>query len=72
MNKFKFWEAMDKAGYSQRGLAKALGVDKNTVNSWVNGKTPLRISRIVDICRLLDISDSSVIVDIFLPELSQK
>lgn len=55
-----------EAGYSQRSLAAALGMSKNTLNSKVNGKIPFNTVEIELICEKLDIHDVAEKAAIFL------
>lgn len=71
MNKYKLLGKMAENDYSQRKLAKELGICKNTMNSWINNNSPVPINRIVEICKILNITDPVDIVNIFLPEMSQ-
>ena len=61
-----------EAGFSQRSLAKALGISKNTLNAKVNGRTPFNTDEIELICDKLGIRDGAEKAAIFLPEPSQK
>jgi DNA-binding XRE family transcriptional regulator len=72
MNKYKLLGKMAENDYSQRKLAKELKVSKTTINSWVNNNSPMPLNRIVEVCQLLNITDPSDIVNIFLPELTRK
>lgn len=60
-----------EAGYSQRSLAKELGMSKNTLNSKVNGKIPFNTVEIQQICDKLGILDLSEKASIFLSSASQ-
>ena len=55
-----------EAGYSQRSLAKELGISKNTINSKVKGKIPLNTVEIEMICEKLGIVDGAEKASIFL------
>lgn len=55
-----------EAGFSQRSLASALGMSKNTLNSKVNGKTPFNTIEIERICKILGIYDAAEKASIFL------
>ncbi|MBU5453343.1 helix-turn-helix domain-containing protein [Pseudoflavonifractor sp. MSJ-30] len=61
-----------EAGYSQRSLAEALGMSKNTLNSKVNGKIPFNTVEIQQICARLGIHDLQEKASIFLDQSSQK
>lgn len=56
-----------EAGYSQRSLAKELGMSKNTLNSKVNGKSPFNTVEIEMVCKVLGIIDPAEKASIFLP-----
>lgn len=56
-----------EAGYSQRSLAREIGMSKNTLNSKVNGKTPFNTVEIELICAKLGIVDPAEKAIIFLP-----
>lgn len=66
MNKWKFTEYMEKAGFSQRSFAKELGVSKNTLNNKLNGRGCFDTEQVKNICDKLHISDCSAKVEIFL------
>lgn len=55
-----------EAGYSQRSLAKELGMSKNTLNAKVNGKIPFNTVEIQKICDKLGIYDTNDKANIFL------
>lgn len=55
-----------EAGYSQRSLARELGISKNTLNAKVNGKTPFNTVEIEKLCDKLGISDCAEKASIFL------
>lgn len=55
-----------EAGYSQRSLAAALGMSKNTLNAKVNGKIPFNTNEIEKICDKLGIYDGAEKAAIFL------
>ncbi len=55
-----------EAGFSQRTLAEALGMSKNTLNAKVNGKVPFNTVEIELICKVLDIRDITEKAAIFL------
>ncbi len=61
-----------EAGYTQRSLAKEVGMSKNTLNSKVNGKVPFNTDEIERICASLSIVDPVEKAAIFLPQASQK
>lgn len=55
-----------EAGFTQRSLAKELGMSKNTLNSKVNGKTPFNTVEIRRLCDLLNIVSGEEKASIFL------
>lgn len=55
-----------EAGYTQRSLAKEVGMSKNTLNSKVNGKIPFNTDEIERICASLSIVDPVEKASIFL------
>lgn len=55
-----------EAGFSQRSLAEALGMSKNTLNAKVNGKVPFNTVEIEQICKVLGIRDVTEKATIFL------
>lgn len=55
-----------EAGFSQRSLARELGMSKNTLNSKVNGKIPFNTVEIERICEKLGIHDGAEKASIFL------
>lgn len=71
MNKWRLMEAIHKAGYSQRSLARVMGINKNTLNSKINGHTPFTTTDIKDLCTRLNITDPAQKAEIFLTESSQ-
>ena len=55
-----------EAGFSQRSLAKELGMSKNTLNSKVNGKIPFNTVEIRRLCDILNIDSNDEKASIFL------
>lgn len=55
-----------EAGYTQKSLAKALGMGRNTLNLKVNGKVPFNTQEIEAICQRLGIRDGKDKAAIFL------
>lgn len=53
-------------GYSQRSLAKAIGINKNTLNSKVNGNVQFNIDEVDKICEVLHINTADDKCAIFL------
>lgn len=69
MNKYRFLEVLINKNISQRRLAKKIGVNKDTLNNWINGNTFPTIDKIIDLCIALDITDPDMIIRIFFPQL---
>ncbi|MGI6634216.1 MAG: helix-turn-helix domain-containing protein [Christensenellales bacterium] len=61
--------AIVSAGYTQRSLARALGMSENTMNSKVNGRSEFTTSEIMQICRALSINDDHMKIQIFYHHL---
>ncbi len=70
MNKWKFTEQMQAAGFTQLSFAQELGMSKNTLNNKLNGRGYFTTREIKEICTCLHIADPQLVVDIFLNELS--
>lgn len=66
MNKWKFTEYMEKAGYSQRSFAEELGMSKNTLNNKLNGRGVFNTAEVKYICEKLGITDCATKCEIFL------
>ena len=49
-----------ECGYTQENLAKAIGVNKATLNVKLNNKGLFNVKEIDTICRLLDVSKSEI------------
>lgn len=60
-----------ESGYSQKALAKAMGVSANTLGAKITGKKPFNVIEIEDICRLLNINSIVEKAEIFLSKSSQ-
>ena len=71
MDKYKALGILATKGMSQRKLSDRLNVSKNTVNRWINNECAITDDKIIAMCNVLEIRDAQLIVDIFLPELSQ-
>ena len=65
MNVNKLKAAMVEAGYTQRTLAKAMNMSKNTLNAKINGKSRIFIDEAMTICHLLNIPSENL-KEIFL------
>ena len=59
---------MKEKGFSQTSLAEALGVERQTVWKYLNGKVDIVTKRIKQIIEVLGITDTALIMDIFLEE----
>lgn len=66
VNKNLLLSELQKQGYNQSSFADAIGYNKNTFNSKVNGKTPFDTSEVKEICDFLGITDDKLKVLIFL------
>ncbi len=53
-------------GYTQRSLANAIGISKNTLNSKVNGNVQFNLDEVEKICKVLHIDTSEEKCAIFL------
>ncbi|MDD3336761.1 MAG: helix-turn-helix transcriptional regulator [Eubacteriales bacterium] len=63
---------MAAAGYTQRKLANAMGINKNTLNAKVNGTRSFDTKEIVRICELLHIQAAEEKCSIFCQDRPQK
>lgn len=70
MKNYKLIGLLAEKNISQRELAQMLGMNKNTVNSKINGKTPFDTGEATKICEILDITDNNKKVEIFLTDAS--
>lgn len=70
MNGSKLLGAMAEKGISQRKLANALGVSKNTVNAKINGKGHFDTEQASQICEILGIVEPERKAEIFLSKSS--
>lgn len=66
MNSLKLKARIMEHGYTQRTLANELGMNKNTLNSRVNGETKFRVDEVERICELLHITTAEEKCSIFL------
>lgn len=64
MNEMK--AARIRAGYTQSGMAKAVGVSTDTYNRYENGKTDIPLSIVLKFCIAAGIKDPSDRALIFL------
>lgn len=61
---------MVERGYSQKELAKAIGISDNTLSSRMCLHTPLNTDEIERICDILDITEPNDKINIFLHKQS--
>lgn len=57
---------MVEAGYSQRSLAAAMKMSKNTLSKKINGISTFKSNEIISLCDLLNIVDNDEKARIFL------
>lgn len=69
MKNEKLHEKMIEERYSQRSLAKKIGMPVAVMNSRINGRTDWRITEALVISKLLDIKYNQI-VEFFVPEMS--
>lgn len=70
MNKALFNQYMVRAGYTQRSLARKMGMSKNTLNSKVNGRSQFNMDEAMLACELMNITDDVTKAGIFLRKSS--
>lgn len=46
---------------SQQRLAEAAGVTRQTMNDWLNGKTFISITALIDVCPLLNLTPAQAL-----------
>ncbi|MBQ7037745.1 MAG: helix-turn-helix transcriptional regulator [Clostridia bacterium] len=66
MRKTKLIGIMAEKGFSQRSIAKELGVSVNTINAKLNGRTAFDALEIIKLCEILGITNSDEKIEIFL------
>jgi len=66
MNKWRFTEFLEKAGYTQKSFALELGISKNTLNNKLNGRGSFSPEQIKIICEKLSIESPLDKCEIFL------
>lgn len=71
LNKNLFLSKMVAKGYTQRTLAAAMNMSKNTLNAKINGRGCFDTEQIDRLCVLLGIETPKEKVDIFLHISSQ-
>lgn len=71
MNKWRFTEYMEKAGYNQKTFAAELGISKNTLWNKLNGRSCFDTKQVIQICEKLHIVNNSDKCEIFLSQSSQ-
>lgn len=58
-------------GYTQRTLSKKIGINKNTLNSKINGSSQFNVDEVDQICKILNINSAEEKCSIFLYNSSQ-
>lgn len=71
VNTNAFLGVMASQGYSQRSLAEAAGMNKNTLNLKINNKADFKTGEIEVLCDVLGITKPSDKANIFLAKVSQ-
>jgi len=61
---------MAMSGYSQVRLAEAIGMSKNTLSAKINGHRPFNTDEVIDICKVLEITNDAEKTNIFLSRAS--
>lgn len=56
MNVKKIKAALVETGFTQRSLAKAMNISKNTLNAKINGKTPISIEEAIQLAEILKLN----------------
>lgn len=64
-NYSKLLGRMKEFGYTQDSLAKAIGIEKSTINLKLNNKGEFRAGEMDAICKVLDISNDELGVYFF-------
>lgn len=59
-NYSKLLGKIKECGFTQESLAKAIGINKGTLNLKLNNNAVFTISEVDNICRLLDISKNEI------------
>ncbi len=72
LNKRLFLGRMVMAGFTQKSLAEAIHISKNTLNNKINGRSFFDTREIEEICQLLHIETAEEKAEIFLSQSSQK
>lgn len=65
-NKRKLQAKMIEAGYSQKTLADAVGMSKNTMNAKINGTAQFNVGEVMKLCDVLHINTPEEKCAIFL------
>lgn len=66
MKMSKLLGIMAEKGVTQRALAEALGISKNTMSRIINRKAYLTTDKVETACKFLGIDDDSLKAEIFL------
>ena len=69
MNTNKIKGLMAERGYSQRKLAKEVGVGLNHINEVINNKVSPRLDFVPKLCDILEIDDNAMKSEVFLINL---
>jgi len=72
INTAKLKARIMESGYSQRSLARDMGMGINALNEKINGKSPFNVDQVLKICNLCHIDTAEEKVNIFLLQPSQK
>lgn len=65
-NKRKLQAKMIEMGYSQKSLAEAIGISKNTMNAKINGTVQFNVGEVLKLCEVLHINNAEEKCSIFL------
>ncbi len=66
VNKTLLMKEIVGAGYNQKSFSKKIGMNKNTFNSRINGKSDFTTGEVDACCKALNIVDAEMKVLIFL------
>jgi DNA-binding XRE family transcriptional regulator len=58
-------------GLTQEQIAAQMNMSKNTFSSKINGKSSFSIAEVLQLCKILHITDDKEKCEIFLPDISQ-
>lgn len=71
VNKLMLRSKIVGAGHTQKSLAEALNMSKNTLSAKINGRSAFDICEVADICAVLGIENDVEKAQIFLAKTSQ-